>query len=98
MKHYRVTIDGRNYDVEIDDPRARPVTARLDGVVYTVDVHAPRPAADAVERPVGGEGPAAAGGRGSRRRPQPNRPGYLRIRSARRRRPLPRRPSPAPRR
>ena len=61
MKHYRVTIDGRNYDVEIDDPRARPVTARLDGVVYTVDVHAPRPAADAVERQVADEVPAAPG-------------------------------------
>ena len=38
MKRYRVTIDGRIYDVEIDDPRARPVTARLSGVAYSVDV------------------------------------------------------------
>ena len=57
MKRYRVTIDGRTYEVEIDDPRARPVTARLDGVVYTVDVDAPRVSA-AAERPSAGEVPA----------------------------------------
>ncbi len=61
MKHYRVTIDGRSYDVEIDDPRARPVTARLDGVVYTVDVHPARTAADSVERQVAAEVPTAPG-------------------------------------
>ena len=38
MKLYRVTIDGRVYDVEIDDPRARPVTARLSGTAYSVDI------------------------------------------------------------
>ena len=51
MKRYRVTVDGRDYDVEVDDPRAHPVTARLDGVVYSVDVHVPRAGADLVERP-----------------------------------------------
>ena len=34
VKRYRVTIDGRIYDVEIDDPRARPMTARLSGTAY----------------------------------------------------------------
>jgi len=43
MKHYRVTIDGRVYDVEIDDPRARPVTARLSGTAYSVDIEAGQP-------------------------------------------------------
>ena len=43
MKHYRVTIDGRVYEVEIDDPRARPVTARLSGMAYSVDVESGRP-------------------------------------------------------
>ena len=38
MKNYRVTIDGRVYDVEIDDPQARPVTARLSGTAYSVEV------------------------------------------------------------
>ncbi len=38
MKLYRVTIDGRVYDVEIDDPRARPVTARLSGTAYSVEI------------------------------------------------------------
>tara|TARA_B100000029_G_scaffold431215_1_gene442666 strand:+ start:613 stop:1098 length:486 start_codon:yes stop_codon:yes gene_type:complete len=38
MKNYRVTIDGRVYEVEIDDPRARPVTARLSGTAYSVDI------------------------------------------------------------
>ena len=55
MKRYRVTIDGRDYDVEVDDPRAHPVTARLDGVVYSVDVHLPRPAAEQVDRSSGEE-------------------------------------------
>lgn len=38
MTRYRVTIDGRIYDVDIDDPRARPVTARVSGVAYSVDI------------------------------------------------------------
>lgn len=38
MKRYRITVDGRIYDIEIDDPRARPVTARLSGDAYSVDV------------------------------------------------------------
>ena len=42
MKRYRVTIDGRIYDVEIDDPNARLVTARLSGVAYSVDVEPER--------------------------------------------------------
>ena len=56
MKRYRVTVDGRSYDVEVDDPRAHPVTARLDGVVYAVDVHPPRAAADTVEHPAAEDG------------------------------------------
>lgn len=44
MKHYRVTIDGRVYEVEIDDPRARPVTARLSGTAYSVDIESGRAA------------------------------------------------------
>ncbi len=46
MTRYRVTIDGRVYDVDIDDPRARPVTARLSGTAYSVDVEPTRSAAD----------------------------------------------------
>lgn len=72
MKRYRVTVDGRDYDVEVDDPRAHPVTARLDGVVYSVDVHLPRTAADQVERPAADEAvppavltPEPAGGEGA---------------------------------
>lgn len=42
MTRYRVTIDGRVYDVDIDDPRARPVTARLSGTAYSVDVEPAR--------------------------------------------------------
>ena len=44
MKRYRVTIDGRIYDVEIDDPDARPVTARLAGAAYSVEVEPDRSA------------------------------------------------------
>ena len=43
MTRYRVTVDGRIYDVEIDDPAARPVTARLSGFAYSVEVQPPRP-------------------------------------------------------
>jgi biotin carboxyl carrier protein len=48
VTRYRVTIDGRVYDVDIDDPRARPVTARLSGTAYSVDVEPTHsaPAAD----------------------------------------------------
>ena len=40
MTRYRVTVDGRTYDVDVDDPRARPVTASISGATYTVDVDA----------------------------------------------------------
>ena len=38
MRRYRITIDGLTYDVEIDDPHARPVTARVSGETFVVDV------------------------------------------------------------
>ena len=46
MKHYRITLDGRIYEVQIDDPLARPVTARLSGVAFSVDVETMRPTRD----------------------------------------------------
>ncbi len=46
MKQYRITIDGRIYEVQIDDPLARPVTARLSGVAFSVDVETMRPTTD----------------------------------------------------
>lgn len=42
MNRYRVTVDGRIYDVEIDDPHARPVTARLSGSAFSVEVEPAR--------------------------------------------------------
>ncbi len=58
MKRYRVTIDGRIYDVEIDDPNARPVTARLSGVAYSVDVEPDRVVDDTSPRQEpGADGP-----------------------------------------
>ena len=42
MNRYRVTVDGRIYDVEIDDPHARPVTARLAGFSFSDDVEPAR--------------------------------------------------------
>ena len=60
MTRYRVTIDGRIYDVEVDDPRARPVTARIAGTAYAVDVD---PQRDEDERAGAGEtGDAGAAG------------------------------------
>ncbi len=38
MSRYRVTVDGRRYYVEIDDPHARPVTATVSGSTFSVDV------------------------------------------------------------
>jgi glutaconyl-CoA decarboxylase len=38
MKRFRVTVDGHVYDVEVDDARARPVVARIEGDTFLVDV------------------------------------------------------------
>lgn len=38
MSRYRVTVDGRRYYVDIDDPHARPITAKLSGATFSVDV------------------------------------------------------------
>ena len=59
MKRYRVTIDGRIYDVEIDDPNARPVTARLSGVAFSVDVEPARVGDTSAQQEARTEGPAA---------------------------------------
>jgi glutaconyl-CoA/methylmalonyl-CoA decarboxylase subunit gamma len=40
MRRYRVTVDGHVYDVEVDDPRVRPVVARIEGDTFLVDVEA----------------------------------------------------------
>ena len=69
MKQYRITIDGRIYEVQIDDPLARPVTARLSGVAFSVDVETMRPttddepddAASVDTSPSGGAGDAVTG-------------------------------------
>ena len=60
MTRYRVTIDGRLYDVDIDDPRARPVTARLSGTAYSVDVEPTRghAAPEGIETTESGPAPA----------------------------------------
>ena len=66
MNRYRVTVDGRIYDVEIDDPHARPVTARLAGFAFSVDVEPAReedgdtaPALPALPEPSGPATPPA---------------------------------------
>jgi biotin carboxyl carrier protein len=38
MRRYRVTIDGHTYEVQVDDPRARPVVARIEGDTFLVEV------------------------------------------------------------
>lgn len=41
MKHYRITLEGHTYDVEVlDDPRQRQVRVRVDGEVLTVEAEA----------------------------------------------------------
>lgn len=44
MRRYRVTIEGHAYEVEVDDPRARPVIARVAGETFAVDVASDAPA------------------------------------------------------
>lgn len=46
MPNYRVTIEGRTYDVQVPDPRERPVRAIVDGQVIEVHVQ-PNTAGDA---------------------------------------------------
>ena len=43
MKRYRVTVDGHTYTVEVEDPRARPVVARVEGATFVVDVESGDP-------------------------------------------------------
>ena len=41
MKHYRIILEGRTFDVEVmDDPRQRQVRVRVDGQVFTVEAEA----------------------------------------------------------
>ncbi len=41
MKHYRITLQGRTFDVEVlDDPRQRQLRVRVDGEVFTVEAEA----------------------------------------------------------
>ncbi len=41
MKHYRITLEGRTFDVEVlDDPRQRQLRVRVDGEVFTVEAEA----------------------------------------------------------
>jgi biotin carboxyl carrier protein len=68
VNRYRVTVDGRIYDVEIDDPHARPVTARLAGFAFSVDVEPAREkdgdTAPALPEPSGPATPPAVAGTG----------------------------------
>ncbi len=53
MPVYYVTVHGKQYTVEIPDPRARPVRAIVDGEVVEVNVaHAPAPASVPTPAPV----------------------------------------------
>jgi biotin carboxyl carrier protein len=75
VKRYRVTVDGRTYEVEIDDPRARPMMARVHGQVFRVEVEsegvrgvsaAPAPTPSPAVRPTASSSPdpAAVAGEG----------------------------------
>lgn len=58
MRRYRVTIDGHTYEVEVDDPRSRPIIARVAGDTFAVDVASDTHAA--VGQPAVSGAPAAA--------------------------------------
>lgn len=57
MSRYRVTVDGRRYYVEVDDPHARPVTATVSGTTFSVDVEP----SDSTDVPLDEPAPPAAG-------------------------------------
>ena len=38
MSLYRVTVDGQQYEVDVEDPRARPVKATIGSATYSVDL------------------------------------------------------------
>jgi len=38
VTQYRVTVDGHPYDVEVEDPNARPVVARIGDETFSVDI------------------------------------------------------------
>lgn len=57
MSRYRVTVDGRRYYVDIDDPHARPVTATVAGTTFSVDVEP----SDSTDVPLGDAPPRTAG-------------------------------------
>jgi glutaconyl-CoA decarboxylase len=58
VRRYRVTVDGRTYDVEVDDPRARPVTARVAGEVFRIDVQDSGQFSGDSSQPIGTMNPA----------------------------------------
>jgi len=65
MPNYRVTIDGRAYEVQVPDPRERPVRAIVDRQVFEVHIQ-PEARVGALPavaglRPVPAPAPAAAG-------------------------------------
>lgn len=63
LKRYRVTIDGQTYEVEVDDPRARPVIARVGGKVFRVDVESrAAPGRSSAQQPAPADRPATASG------------------------------------
>ena len=58
MKSYRITINGREYDVVVGDLKATPVSVTVDGVEFQVDVpgsgapsSSPSPARPAIALP-----------------------------------------------
>jgi biotin carboxyl carrier protein len=76
MKRYRITLEGRTYDVRLlDDPRQDRVRVQVDGEILTVDVETP--ASPAQGRPGGPDAapaPAAEPALGAARGPHPSAP------------------------
>ena len=52
MKRFLVTVDGHTYEVEVDDARARPVVARIEGDTFLVEVESGDVRATAAADPV----------------------------------------------
>lgn len=82
MRRYRITVDGHLYDVEVDDPKARPVTARVAGQLFRVDVEAGTPVTERAVRPqdtTGAVSRGAASGAAQAPPPSSSVPGQQRL-------------------
>lgn len=60
VRRYKITVKGREYDVEVGELTSSPVTVRVDGVAYQVDLPGKGQAASASPAPAAAPAPTPA--------------------------------------